>query len=52
MKARPRPQADATLHSAPASPSCRFHEAVRPLEGRMKVPQASRTAPRGAPYTG
>ena len=33
--------------------AARFYEVVRPLEGRsMHIPQPSRTAPRGAPFTG
>jgi hypothetical protein len=31
--------------------AARFHETSRPLEGRMKIPRASATAPRGAKYT-
>ena len=32
--------------------AARFHESTRPLEGRMRIPQPSRTAPRGALFTG
>lgn len=33
--------------------AARFYQVARPLEGRsMRIPQPSRTAPRGAPYTG
>lgn len=35
----------ATLQAA------RYHEAVRPLEGRMRIPQPSATAPRGAKFS-
>ncbi|PRW20502.1 flagellar associated [Chlorella sorokiniana] len=32
--------------------AARYHETVRPLEGRMRIPQPSATAPRGAKFTG
>lgn len=48
----PRPVAHVLLLLALFLQAARYHEAVRPLEGRMKIPQPSTTAPRGAKFTG
>jgi hypothetical protein len=32
--------------------AARYHTTSRPFEGRMRIPQPSRTAPRGCKFTG